>query len=212
MVRAVGPGAEDLETLYLGTNFADTCRMARSSVKIVWADPVLIPTSPAISLMVIRWSSITIQRAFAINSSFLLVDGLPDRGLLSTEVSPCLRRLYHSFICVNPMASSPKACWIFSIVCTCVSPSFWQNLMQYRCSMRSDMLRKDDITIIWRAYGVLDVWLVCTLTLLSSLETFIGGNWRALQLSKFPRMRRKGTVNYHEKELLNGKLFFLLWT
>lgn len=34
---------------------------------------------------------------------------------------PCLKRLYHSFICIIPMASSQKACWIFLIVCTCSS-------------------------------------------------------------------------------------------
>ena len=33
--------------------------------------------------------------------------------------------------------SSPKACWIFRIVSTWVSASFWQNLMQYRCSSHS---------------------------------------------------------------------------
>ena len=38
------------------------------------------------------------------------------------------------------------------------------------------------------------------------------GNWRALELLKFPRMCSKGAVNSHKNELLNGKLFFLLWT
>lgn len=128
-------------TSNLGTNFADTCIMARSSVKIVWPDPMLIPTSPTVSLMVIRRSYSTIRRTFAMNSPVLLVDGLLDSGLLLTEVCPCLKRLYHSFICVIPMASSPKACWIFWIVCTCVSPNLWLNLMQQRCSMRSDIIR-----------------------------------------------------------------------
>ena len=46
---------------------------------------------------------------------------------------------------------------------------------------------------------------VCTLAL-------TGGNWRALELLKFPRMHSKGAVNSHRNELLNGKLFFLMWT
>lgn len=29
----------------------------------------------------------------------MLVDGLPDRELLSTEARSCLKRLYHPFIC-----------------------------------------------------------------------------------------------------------------
>ena len=45
--------------------------------------------------------------------------------------------VYHSLICVMPMASSPKTRWIFRMVSTWLSPSFWQNLMQWRCSSRS---------------------------------------------------------------------------
>ena len=74
-----------------------------SSLKIVWTEPVLIPYFPKISLMDIRRFSSTIRRKLAMNSSFLLVDGLTDRGLLSTEVCPCLMRLYHFFISVISM-------------------------------------------------------------------------------------------------------------
>ena len=47
-------------------------------------------------------------RTWSMSSSFRLVDGLPERASLSTDVRPSLNRLYHSLICVMPMASSPK--------------------------------------------------------------------------------------------------------
>ena len=45
---------------------------------------------------------------FSMSSSFRLVECLPQRASLSTDVRPYLNRLYHSLICVMPMASSPK--------------------------------------------------------------------------------------------------------
>ena len=69
--------------------------------------------------------------------SFRLVEGLPERASLSTDVRPPMNWLNHSLICVIPMASSLKTRWIFRMVSTWLSPSFWQNLMQYRCSSHS---------------------------------------------------------------------------
>ena len=96
-------------------------------------EPVLIPTSSASSQTVTRWSYMTKVRTWSVSSSFRLVEGLPERSSLSTDVRPSLNRLYHSLICVMPVASSLKTRWIFRMVSTWLSPSFWQNLMQYLC-------------------------------------------------------------------------------
>jgi len=117
--------------------FADTLRMDKSSVKIECTEPVFIPTSSASSQTVTRWSCMTKVRTWSMSSSFRLVEGLPERASLSTDVRQSLNRLYHPLICVVPMASSPKTRWIFRMVSTWLSSSFWQNLMQYRCSSPS---------------------------------------------------------------------------
>jgi len=88
--------------------FADTLRMNKSSVKMEGTEPVLIPTSSASSRAVTRWSCMTEVRTSSMSSSFQLVESLPERASLSTDVRPALNRLYHSLICVMPMASSPK--------------------------------------------------------------------------------------------------------
>jgi len=124
-----------------GTNFADTLLKPKSAVKIVCTDPMLTPTSSASSRTVIQRSCMSKVRTWLMTLSFRLVEGLPWRGSLSTNVLPSLKRLYHSFILVILMASSLKACWIFRIVSTWVSPSIWQNLMQYRCSNHSIILQ-----------------------------------------------------------------------
>ena len=118
-------------------NFADTLRMAKSSVKIECSEPVLIPTSSASSRTVTRRSCMSKVRTWSVSSSFPLVEDLPERASLSTDVRPSLNLLYHSLICVMPMASSPKTRWIFRMVSTWLSPNFWQNFMQYRSSSRS---------------------------------------------------------------------------
>jgi len=63
--------------------------------------------------------------------------GPTKRASLSTDKRPFLNWLYHSLICVMPMALLLKTCWIFRMVSTWLSPSFWQNFMQYHCSSRS---------------------------------------------------------------------------
>jgi len=117
--------------------FANTLRMDKSSVKMECTEPVLIPTSSASSRTVTWRSCMTKVRTWSMSSSFRLVEGLPERASLSTDVRPSLNRLYHSLICVMPMASSPKTRWIFRMVSTWLLPRFWQNLMQWRCSSRS---------------------------------------------------------------------------
>ena len=109
---------------------------------MVWTEPALIPTSPTISCIVTRRSSSTFLRTWSITSLFRLVDGLPERWSLSTDARPSLKRLNHCFIWVGLKASCPKANWIFQIVSAWLSPSFWQNLMQYRCSIFSVIATK----------------------------------------------------------------------
>ena len=117
--------------------FSDTLRKDKSSVKTECAEPVLIPTSSTSSRTVTRRSCMAKVRTWSMSSSFWLVEGLPERSSLSTAVRPFFNRFYRSLICVIPMASSPKPRWNFWMVSTWLSPSFWQNLMQCRCSSRS---------------------------------------------------------------------------
>ncbi|UYV85173.1 hypothetical protein LAZ67_X004806 [Cordylochernes scorpioides] len=65
-------------------------------VRIECSKRVLMSTSPAISQIVTRWSSITTAFTLAIAWSVHLVEGLPEYGSLSTNVQPSLNRLYHS--------------------------------------------------------------------------------------------------------------------
>jgi hypothetical protein len=80
----------------LGTNFATTLHVCKSSVKIECAEPVLIPTSSAISQMVKRRSSRIRECTFPMIFAFWLVDGLPERWSPSANVQPSLKRLNHS--------------------------------------------------------------------------------------------------------------------
>jgi hypothetical protein len=93
------------------------CRGAGSShhsaifpVQIASHEPTESHKSSAIShtasLLLLR----TIVLSLAIISSFLDVDGRPDRVSLSAEVRPSLNRRNQSNTCVRPIASSPHAC------------------------------------------------------------------------------------------------------
>jgi len=129
-----------------GTNSAGTLRMAKSSVKMECTEPVLIPTASTSYQTVTQRSCITKVRTWSKSSSFRLVEGLPEQASLSTNVWPSLNWLYHSLICVMPMASSPKTCWIFQMVSTWLSPSFWQNYMQYCCLNCSVIFAENNAT------------------------------------------------------------------
>ena len=143
------------------TNFKDTLCMTKSSVKMECTEPVLIPTS-ASSWTVARRSCMTKVRTWSMSSSFRLVEGVPEQASLSTDVWPSLNRLYHSLICVMPMASSPKTHLIFRMVSTWLSPTFWQNLMQYRCSSHSIIFAENN-NVMHVAYTLsLTHWLHVT--------------------------------------------------
>ena len=117
-----------------------------------WTNPLLIPTSSTISLSVRRQSSITIWQTFSITSSFQLVDGLPEHASLSPDIRLFLKQLNHSFIWVWLKALSPKA-WIVSVW---LLPSFWQNLIQYLCSMLSVIILASKTMTIMRYTTVLN--------------------------------------------------------
>jgi hypothetical protein len=140
-----------------GTNFADTLLKPKSAVKMVCTNPMLTPTSSASSRTVIGRSCMSKVRTWLMTLSFWLVEGLLWHGSLSTDVLPSLKQLYHSFILVILMALSPKACWIFRVVSTWVSASFWQNFMQYCCSSQSVIfVIIDNPTSVHNTYAIID--------------------------------------------------------
>jgi len=124
-----------------------------------------------------------------------LVEGLSERASLSTDVRPFLNRLYHSLICVMPMALSPKntRC-IFRMVSTWLSSSFWQNLMQYRCSSRSVIFAENNNAT--RA--------ACTLSLTRWLHATHAVCWR----KKKPRMCMKVPSTSHPQQTSRASLVF----
>ena len=111
-------------------NFAATLFTAKSLVRIECAKKVLMSTSSEISQIVTWWSHITTATTLVMIWSFWLIEGWPEHGWLSTDVQPPLNLLYHSLIRVMPIPSSLKGIWIFWMVSTWLSLSFWQNLMQ----------------------------------------------------------------------------------
>lgn len=96
--------------------------------------------SSAISLTVSRRSASIIYFTQATKSSFLLVDGCPERGSLSMDVRPSLNLLNHSETRARLMACSPKAVVNVSKVAVADFPSLKQNLMHVRCSVSSLIL------------------------------------------------------------------------
>ena len=123
------------------TNFTHTRFMCRSMVKITYHEPTEILQSSAISRTVSLMLLRTIVLTLAIISSFLDVDGRPERGLLSTEVLPSLNRRNQSNTYVRPIKSSPYASCNNWYVSVAVFPILKQNLMQMRCSVLSHIVK-----------------------------------------------------------------------
>ena len=121
--------------------FAHTRFICRSSVKIASHEPTEIPQSSAISHTVSLLLLWTIVLTLAIISSFLNVDGHPERGSLSAEVLPSLNRRNQSNTCVRPIASSPYGCCNNWYVSVAVFPILKQNVMQLCCSVLSHIVR-----------------------------------------------------------------------
>jgi hypothetical protein len=102
----------------LGTNFAATLRMPKSSVKNVFAEPQLIPSS-AVSRTVKRRSSMINVHSLSMTSAFRLVDGLPERCSLSADMWPSLKRMNHSLVSawVSPSLTKLDAVSLFQAFC-----------------------------------------------------------------------------------------------
>jgi len=124
-----------------GTNLAHTRFMCRSSVKIASHEPTEIPQSSVISRTVSLLLLRKIVLTLAIISSFLDVDGRPERGSLSTEVLPSLNRRNESNNCVRHIASSPYACCNNWYVSVAGFPILQQNLMKMCCSVLSHIVK-----------------------------------------------------------------------
>jgi hypothetical protein len=67
------------------------------------------------------------------------VDGWPVCGSSSMDVRPFLNWEYHSNVLDRLNAVSVNACCSISYVSLAVLPSFWQNLMQTRCSFNTSI-------------------------------------------------------------------------
>ena len=74
--------------------------------------------------------------------SFVYVEGIQEYSSLFTNELLPLKQLYHSFICVVPVVSSPNTYWILWIVSTWESPSLKQHLMQLCCSTLCHLAQK----------------------------------------------------------------------
>ena len=123
-----------------GTNFAATRRMFKSCVSMAWQVPQDPPTSTESSRIVKHRFAQISSRTRTTQSSVLLVVGLLDRGLSSTESQPSLNILCHSKMRTQLKHCSRKAVLNISNVSTPFLPSFTQNLMHTRCSCSSDIL------------------------------------------------------------------------
>jgi len=126
-----------------GTNFAVTCLICKSSVRIFWYVPNATLTSSATSLIVRRQSARMISRTRATVSSVREVDGLPGRGLSSKDRRPLLKWEYHSIVFDRLRQDSPKAASSISYVS---APDFSrrkQKSMHTRCCTLSSIARCD---------------------------------------------------------------------
>ena len=121
--------------------FAHTRFICRSSVKIASHEPTEIPQSSAISRAVSLLLLRKIVLTLVVISSFLDVDGRPERGSFSTEVLLSSNRRNQSNTCVRPIASSPYACCNNLYVSVAVFAILKQNLMQMRCSVLSYIVK-----------------------------------------------------------------------
>ena len=130
-----------------------------------------------------------IQHFFADLILHLLVSACawpPRGGSLSTDSRPFLKRLNHSFVWVGLKATSPNTCWIFRIVSIWVSPSFWQNLMQYLCPICSVIT----IKFSWK-------YKIAKLVLCDLNKHFTEKEWLAQSAWNFSQLRMNVCVCAH---------------
>ena len=116
-----------------GTNFAVTCLICKSSVRIFWHVPNDILTSSATSLIVRRQSARMISRIRVTASSVWEVDGLPGWRSSSKHWRPLLEQEYHSDVFDRLRQDSLKAACSTSYVSAPVFPRWKQKSMHTRC-------------------------------------------------------------------------------
>jgi hypothetical protein len=126
-----------------GTSFTDTRLIPRSCGSIAWHVPDDKLGSSAISLIVKR----RFPRITALTRSTVslvrAVYGRPVCGSSSMDVQAFSNREYHSNVLDRLNAVSPNACCSVSYISVAVLPSFWQNLMQTRCSFNTSISQYD---------------------------------------------------------------------
>jgi hypothetical protein len=129
-------------------SFADTRLIPRSCVIIAWHVSNDKFSSSAISLIIKRRFPWITALTRSTVSMVRAVDGWPVCGSSSMDVRPFLNREYHSNILDRLNAVSRNACCSISYVSVAVFPSFWQNLMQTRCSFNTSVSQYDGGTNI----------------------------------------------------------------
>jgi len=124
-----------------GTNFAESRRVFRSSVKTAWHVPSIRQPPQKFHALLIAYLHVLISPTSAIKSSFTLTDSRPERGWSSTEVRLFLNFLNQSNVRVRLKRSLPKAVFNISKVFASFFPSLRQNMIHTRCSFPSDILK-----------------------------------------------------------------------
>jgi len=126
-----------------GTNFAVTCLICKSSVRIFWHVPNAILTSSTTSLIVRRQSARMISHTHATVSSVWEVEGLPGRGSSSKDQHPLLNWEYHSNVFDRLRQDSPKAACSISYVSAPVFPRQKHKSMHTRSCTFSSIVKCD---------------------------------------------------------------------
>ena len=122
-------------------NFAETCFIFKSYVNIHWHELQDKPVISEISSVVRRRSALVVLQTLSKYSSFRQVEGRPDLGWLSHDVSPLLKHEYHSYTWVLLKASSLKASCSIKTVPAADFPNRKQNLMHTLCSLLSVIIK-----------------------------------------------------------------------
>ena len=124
-----------------GMNFAETHFIFKSSVDIRWHELQGKPVISEISSMV-RWqSALIVLQTLSIFSSFQQIEGRPDLGWSSNNISPPLKCEYHSYTWVLLKTSSLKASCSIRTVSAADFPNRKQNFSHTVCSLSSAIIK-----------------------------------------------------------------------
>jgi len=128
-----------------GTNFAETIFIFKSSVNIRWYELQDKPVISETSSMVRRRSALIALRTLTRFSSFRQVEGRPDLGWSSHDISPPLKREYHSKTWVLIKASSLKVSCSIKTVSAADFPNRKQNLTHTLCYLLSTIIKTAEL-------------------------------------------------------------------